>query len=148
LATLGLNSFLQATGGKGLHLIVPVRPELDWDQAKAFAQAVSRAHAKDEPGNLTTNMSKTKRRGKVFIDYLRNGRGNTSIARYSTRAKEGASVATPLRWDELSASATANRYTLNNVRRRISALKADPWEGYEEARRPVTRKMLKQLKLE
>ena len=148
LATLGLNSFLQATGGKGLHLIVPIRPEMDWEQGKAFAQAISRAHAKDDPGNLTTNMSKTKRRGKVFIDYLRNSRGSTSIARYSTRAKEGATVATPLRWDELSANATANRYTLNNVRRRLSALKTDPWEGYEEARRPVTRKMLKQLKLE
>lgn len=148
LATLGLNSFLQATGSKGLHLIVPVRPELDWEQAKAFAQAVSRAHANDAPGNLTTNMSKTKRKGKVFIDYLRNSRGSTSIARYSTRAKEGATVATPLRWDELSANATANRYTVNNVRRRLSALKADPWEGYEKARRPITRKMLKQLKLE
>lgn len=148
LATLGLNSFLQATGGKGLHLIVPVKPELDWEQAKAFAQAISRAHASDDPGNLTTNMSKTKRKGKVFIDYLRNSRGSTSIARYSTRANEGATVATPLRWDELSANATANRYTINNVRRRLSALKADPWESYEEARRPITRKMLKQLKLE
>ncbi len=148
LTSLGLNSFLQATGGKGLHLIVPVRPELDWEQAKAFAQAISTAHASDDLKNLTTNMSKTKRRGKVFIDYLRNSRGSTSIARYSTRAKESATVATPLRWGELSAKATANRYTVNNVRRRLRALKVDPWEGYEEARRPITRTMLKQLKLE
>lgn len=148
LATLGLNSFLQATGGKGLHLIVPVIPELDWEQAKAFARAVSRAHAHDAPKHLTTNMAKSKRKGKVFLDYLRNGRGSTSIARYSTRAKSGATVATPLRWDELSTNATANRYTVNNVSRRLSALKADPWEDYEEARRPVTRTMLKQLNLE
>lgn len=148
LATLGLTSFLQATGGKGLHLIVPITPGLNWDQLKAFAQAVSRAHARDAPKVLTTNMSKSKRKGKVFIDYLRNGRGNTSIARYSTRAKESASVATPLRWDELSPSASSNRYTVHNLHRRLNALKADPWEGYQEARSTITRTLLKRFNLE
>lgn len=148
LATLGLTSFLQATGGKGLHLIVPITPGLNWDQLKAFAQAVSSAHARDAPKVLTTNMSKSKRKGKVFIDYLRNGRGNTSIARYSTRAKENASVATPLRWDELNPSAPSNRYTVDNIRRRLNALKADPWEGYQEARSTITRPLLKRFNLE
>jgi len=148
LTALGLSSFLQATGGKGLHLIVPITPGLNWSQAKAFARAVSTAHARDAPKVLTTNMSKSKRKGKVFIDYLRNGRGNTSIARYSSRAKENATVATPLRWDELSASASSNRYSVNNIRRRLNALKSDPWEGYDEARGSITHALLKQFDLE
>lgn len=143
LGSLGLTSFLQATGGKGLHLILPVKPERSWEELKAFAHGIARAHAQDEPGRFTTNMSKAKRRGKVFIDYLRNGRGSTSIARYSTRARPGATVATPLRWEELTPGATANRYHLNNIRRRMSALKSDPWEGYEEARNTLSKSLLK-----
>ncbi|MFC4258989.1 non-homologous end-joining DNA ligase [Marinobacter lacisalsi] len=144
LDSLGLVSFLQASGGKGLHLVVPVKPEWGWDELKAFTQGISEAHAADDPKALTTNMSKARRRGKVFIDYLRNGRGNTSIARYSTRARENATVATPLRWDELSPGATANRYTVNNIRRRLSALKADPWHGYEDARNTISKRLLDQ----
>ncbi len=144
LDSLGLTSFLQATGGKGLHLILPIKPERSWDEVKAFAHGIARAHAQDEPGRFTTNMSKSKRRGKVFIDYLRNGRGNTSIARYSTRARPGAPVATPLRWEELTSGATANRYHLNNIRRRMSALKSDPWEGYDDACNMLSKSMLKQ----
>lgn len=144
LDELGLTSFLQATGGKGLHLIVPIKPEWGWEEIKAFTFGIARAHASDAPKALTTNMSKDKRRGKVFIDYLRNGRGNTSIARYSTRARENATVATPLRWDELSPGATANRYTVSNLRRRLSALKGDPWEGYEDARNTIPTSLLEQ----
>ncbi len=144
LDSLGLSSFLQASGGKGLHLVVPIQPKWGWDEIKAFAHGVSSAHAQDDPKNLTTNMAKSKRRGRVFIDYLRNGRGNTSIARYSTRARENATVATPLRWDELTGGASSNRYTVNNLRRRLSALKTDPWEDYDEAANSITKAMLKQ----
>lgn len=146
LDSLGIASFLQASGGKGLHLVVPVKPKWGWDDMKAFTQGISEAHAADDPKNLTTNMSKAKRRGKVFIDYLRNGRGNTSIARYSTRARENATVATPMRWDELTPGATANRYTVNNLRRRLSALKADPWEGYEDTRNTISKRLLDQYR--
>lgn len=146
LDSLGLNSFLQASGGKGLHLVLPIRPDWGWDDAKAFVHGIARAHARDDPGALTTNMSKSKRSGKVFIDYLRNGRGNTSIARYSTRAREGATVATPLRWDELAPGVTANRYNVNNLRRRLSALRADPWEGYEDARNVLTSTLMKEYR--
>lgn len=145
LCELGLTSFLQATGGKGLHLVVPIVPGMDWDEAKTFARSVSRAHARDDPGHLTTNMSKSKRKGKVFIDYLRNGRGSTSIARYSSRAKPSASIATPIRWDELNRSVSSNRYTVSNIHRRLRALASDPWEGYEEARRAVSRTIQKQV---
>lgn len=144
LEKLGLTSFLQATGGKGLHLIVPITPKWGWDEIKALTLGIARAHASDDPKALTTNMSKDKRRGRIFIDYLRNGRGNTSIARYSTRARDNATVAIPLRWDELTPGATANRYTVSNIRRRLSALKGDPWEDYEDARREIPKSLLEQ----
>ncbi|HEX7719849.1 MAG TPA: hypothetical protein VF389_08585, partial [Woeseiaceae bacterium] len=83
-----------------------------------------------------------KRSGRIFIDYLRNGRGATAIASYSTRARKGAPVAVPIRWDELNPSLTSNRYNVVSVRRRLAALQADPWQGFEETRRALTRKML------
>ena len=142
LASLGMPSFLQASGGKGLHLVIPIQPRWDWDVVKAFCQGIARAHATDDPNAFTTNMAKSRRHGKVFIDYHRNGRGNTSIARYSTRARPGAPVATPLRWDELSPGVTANRYSVGNLRRRLAALKTDPWADYEEARVPISKALV------
>lgn len=141
LENLGLVSFVRTTGGKGLHLVVPLEREAGWDEVKAFARAVSQRHAGDDPKRLTINMSKAKRRGRIFIDYLRNGRGATAIASYSTRAREGAPVAVPLRWDELTAALRSDRYHIGNVRRRLAALHADPWDGFAAARRPITEKM-------
>jgi bifunctional non-homologous end joining protein LigD len=147
LRHLGLTGFLQATGGKGLHIIVPIESGSSWGQVKEFAHAVARAHARDEPGSFTTNMAKTKRQGRIFIDYLRNGRGSTSIARYSVRARKNAPVAVPLRWEELTPSLTSNRYTINNIRRRLNSLKRDPWEGYADASRAITEQIRKQVGL-
>ncbi|SHF45452.1 bifunctional non-homologous end joining protein LigD [Modicisalibacter ilicicola DSM 19980] len=148
LASLELASFVRTTGGKGLHLVVPLTPEAQWEEAKAFAEAVARQHAQDDPGRLTANMAKTQRRGRVFIDYLRNARGATAVASYSVRAKKGAPVCVPLRWDELNAALHSDRYTTENLRRRLAALKEDPWSGFEEARRPITAKMRKAVGLE
>ncbi len=142
LAQLGLAGFPRTTGGKGLHVVVPLEPSLDWDGVKAFARGVAHAHAHDEPRKLTVNMAKSKRQGRIFIDYLRNGRGATAIASYSTRAREGAPVAVPVRWDELGPALTSDRYRLENVRRRLSTLRADPWDGFDQARRPLTTAML------
>jgi bifunctional non-homologous end joining protein LigD len=133
---LGLAAFLRTTGGKGLHIVVPLKPRADWDTVKRFSQRVSELEAQADPKRLTTNMAKAKRRGRIFIDYLRNGRGATAIASYSLRAREGAPLAVPVRWDELSGLAPG-RYTLQNVRRRLSALKDDPWAGFGEAARPL-----------
>ncbi len=141
LHDLNLASFVRLTGGKGLHVVCPLKPKSGWDDVKDFARAVAGAHAKDDPRKFTTNMSKAKRRGRIFIDYLRNGRGATAIASYSTRARKGAPVAVPIRWDELNPSLTSNRYNVVSVRRRLGALRSDPWEGFEESRRPLTRKM-------
>ncbi len=143
LLDLGLKSYVRLTGGKGLHVGVLLKPRSGWDDVKAFARAVASAHAKDDPKKFTINMSKAKRRGRIFIDYLRNGRGSTAIASYSTRARMGAPVAVPIRWDELNPSLTSNRYNVVSVRRRLAALRSDPWEGLEESRRPLTRNMFK-----
>lgn len=142
LADLSLAPFFRTTGGKGLHIVVPLTPKLSWEQARTFARAVATAHAADDPGTLTTNMSKAKRHGRIFIDYLRNGRGATAIASYSTRARPGAPVAVPVRRDELGPALTSDRYTVANLRRRLTALRDDPWDGFDEARRPLTQKML------
>lgn len=141
LASLGLESFVRVTGGKGLHLVVPLEPGLDWDDAKAFARAIARQEAKADPGRLTTNMSKSQREGRIFIDYLRNGRGATAVASYTVRAREGATVCVPVRWDELDAKLKPDRYTVRNLPRRLASLREDPWAGFDDARRAITAKM-------
>jgi bifunctional non-homologous end joining protein LigD len=147
LGELGLESFARTTGGKGLHLVVPLRPNLRWDAIKEFAQAVARAHARDDR-RITTNMSKAKRRGKIFLDYLRNGRGATAIASYSTRSREGAPVAVPVRWDEVGGALRPERYNIDNLRRRLASLRSDPWEGFDESRRALDSGMLKAVGIE
>ena len=143
IESLGLTAFVRTTGGKGLHLVVPLEPCAGWDQARAFAKGVAEAHAKDDPKWLTTNMSKAKREGRIFIDYLRNGRGATAVASYTVRARKGAPVAVPIRWDELNAAMRADRYHVKNLRRRLSALRQDPWADFSEAARPLDADLLK-----
>ena len=101
LGSLGLESFLNTTGGKGLHVVAPIAPRDEWPDVKAFTKAVAVAAERDAPRDYTTVMSKAERRGRIFIDYLRNDRGATAIAPYSTRARAGATVATPLPWSAL-----------------------------------------------
>lgn len=148
LDSLKLSSFVRTTGGKGLHLVVPLEPKADWDEAKAFAKAIAQRHAEDDPKRLTANMSKAKREGRVFIDYLRNGRGATAVASYSVRAREGAPVSVPVRWDELNAALRSDRYTVENLRRRLAALREDPWAGFAAAARPITAEMRKAVGLD
>jgi bifunctional non-homologous end joining protein LigD len=147
LEGLGFNAFARTTGGKGLHVVVPLRPTMDWEGVKAFAKAVSERHAADAPSRLTTMLSKARRRDKIFIDYLRNGRGATAIACYSTRARPGAPVAVPVRWDELKSSLRPDRYTVANIRRRLAALKEDPWGDFYDARVAITPRMRKAVGL-
>jgi bifunctional non-homologous end joining protein LigD len=139
LDQLGFAGFVRTTGGKGLHVVVPLEPDAGWDEVKAFAHAVALAHARDNPRQLTVTMSKAKRRGRIFLDYLRNARGSTAIASYSTRARRGAPVAVPLRWDELAPNLASDRYGIGNLARRLGQLRSDPWAGFDDARRPVPR---------
>jgi bifunctional non-homologous end joining protein LigD len=145
LRSLKLEAFLRTTGGKGLHLVVPLRPGLEWDGVKAFAKTVAAVHAREDPGRFTINMSKAKRRQRIFLDYLRNGRGNTAIVSYSTRAREGAPVAVPVRRDELKPSLTGDRYDIDAVGRRVQSLRSDPWQDFERSRRRVTPATLRAL---
>src|SRR5438105_4272840 len=128
LEDLGLESFVKTTGGKGLHLVVPIDRRHDWDEAKAFCKSVADLIVRADPNRYTANMSKAARPGKVFVDYLRNGRGATAIVPYSTRAKTGAPVSTPLSWDELSPRVRSDHFTLRTLAKRLASLKRDPWE--------------------
>ncbi len=145
LAELHLASFAKLTGGKGLHVVVPIVPDLTWEPAKAFTRAVVELLASRHPQRYVTVMAKARRQGRIFLDYLRNGFGNTAVAPYSTRARPGAPVATPVRWEELTPRLAANRYTLRNLPRRLAALRHDPWPGFFTLRQRVPRAVLRQL---
>ena len=145
LESLGLESWLKTTGGKGLHVVVPVDPVLEFDAAKAFCKAVADDLVRREPKKYVAVMSKAQRRGKVFIDYLRNSRGATAIAAFSTRARPGAPVAVPLAWDELGASVRSDHYTVGNLARRLAALKRDPWAGFFDVKQRIDRSTLRKI---
>lgn len=127
---LGLQSFVKTSGGKGLHVVVPVEPTLEWDAAKDFCATVATDMASENPSRYVASMAKTARKGRIFIDYLRNGRGQTAVAPFSTRALPKASVSTPLAWDELAENIRADHFTIDNLRHRLDALRSDPWEGF------------------
>jgi bifunctional non-homologous end joining protein LigD len=133
----GLESFVRTSGGKGLHVVVPLNPGSTWAALKAFAKAIATQMAKDDPENYVATASKAKRKGKIFIDYFRNSRGATSVASYSTRARLGAPVAMPLRWSELGKVEAANFYTVANTVRRLSALGSDPWANLFKLRQTL-----------
>lgn len=130
LLKLDLKSFVASTGGKGLHVVVPIKPEYDWDDIKNFSHALVELIVSAYPDKYVSTISKTKRTGKIFIDYLRNQKGATAIVPYSTRARKGAPVATPLRWEELSNHAEDNQYTLFTLPVRMRKIKKDPWEDF------------------
>jgi bifunctional non-homologous end joining protein LigD len=125
LARLKLESFVKTTGGKGLHVVVPVAPALEWPAVKDFAKGIAEAMAGDSPGAYTTNMRKAERKGRIFIDYLRNDRGATAVAPFSTRARPGAPVATPISWRELATVRPA-ALDVATVPRRVRT-RDDPW---------------------
>jgi bifunctional non-homologous end joining protein LigD len=146
LADLELGAFVKTTGGKGLHVVVPITPKQDWNFAKQFCKAVAQWMVHSAPDQYTATMAKTKRRGKIFIDYLRNARTASAVCAYSTRARSGAPVSTPLDWDELTHDVRSH-FTIRNVPERLAHRRADPWADYESARAPVTRAMMKRLQL-
>lgn len=137
LAKLRLTSFVKTTGGKGLHVVVPLAPKQPWESVKGFALAIAESMARQAPSEYTANLSKANRKGKIFIDYLRNSHGATAVAAYSTRALAGAPVATPIAWDELGADLRSDHYTVENLPRRLASLKKDPWEGFLKSRQTI-----------
>jgi len=147
LADLGFTSFFKSTGGKGLHLVAPLQPKLGWKEVKPFAKAIADALVQARPDRYTANPLKKTREGKIFVDYLRNQRGGSAIVNYSTRAKPGATVACPLRWDELKGLKAASPYTAKTLPARLKAMKRDPWEGFFATRQSITVKARKALGL-
>lgn len=145
LAELGLESFVKTTGGKGLHVVVPLRRGLAWDTHRDVAKAIATSIARAAPSRYVTNMRKDLRAGKIFLDYLRNGRGATAIAPYSTRAREGATVATPISWEELERGVDPRAFTVHSVMRRLSDLHADPWRDYPNTSQSLPAKALRAL---
>jgi bifunctional non-homologous end joining protein LigD len=128
LEALGLETFLKTTGGKGLHVVVPIAPT-DWDVAKGFAHDIALKMERDDPRRYVSTMAKKLRDKRIFVDYLRNGRGATAIAPYSTRARAGATVSTPISWAELASMKAPNAFSVLNLERRLKKLKRDPWAG-------------------
>jgi bifunctional non-homologous end joining protein LigD len=143
LDTLGLTSFAMLTGGKGMHVVVPLVPEHGWETVKAFSRALAERMTADHPGRYVATMSKSKRRGKIFIDFFRNDRSASAIAPYSPRARPGAPLAWPVSWSALPRVRSANEVTIENYRRKRSA--GDPWQAYRRTRQRLTDSALKAL---
>jgi bifunctional non-homologous end joining protein LigD len=137
LGNLGLESFCRTTGGKGLHIVAPLAPRADWDEVKAFCHALAETMSQESPDRFLPTLKKTDRRGRILIDWLRNGLGATAVASFCPRARPGATVATPLAWSEVTAKLKPAEFTLHTLPRRLARLRKDPWDGFEAARRPL-----------
>jgi bifunctional non-homologous end joining protein LigD len=148
LESLGFKTFLKTTGGKGLHVVAPIVPELEWDEVKAFTQRLAETLVKARPELFTAKIAKARRPNKIFADYLRNSETASAIAAFSPRARAGAGVSVPLSWDELDPKEDIRgRYNVLNVRERLAQLKRDPWADYWKTRQRITPAMRKALGL-
>ncbi|HVH12336.1 MAG TPA: DNA ligase D, partial [Longimicrobium sp.] len=141
LEELRLDSWVKTTGGKGLHIVVPLARRHGWDEVKDFTKAFSADLSARNPGKYLIKATIAARKGKIFIDYLRNGRGATSIGAYCVRAKPTAAISVPLRWDELSPGLDPDHFTPDVVLKRVARLKSDPWEGYWTSKQSITKAM-------
>ncbi|MFZ5676902.1 MAG: DNA ligase D [Pseudomonadota bacterium] len=137
LKALRLESFVKTTGGKGLHVVSPITPSADWDKVKDFTRKLAESMAADDPRKYLAVMTKARRKGRIFVDYLRNGRGATAVAAYSTRARTGAAVSVPLTWSELETGIRANHFSIDNLRQRLSHRRRDAWAGFFELKQKL-----------
>jgi bifunctional non-homologous end joining protein LigD len=133
LQSLRLPTFLKTSGGKGVHITIPIEPDIDWDSAKSFCETIAKSLA-EESDLFVANMRKDLRRGKVYVDYNRNGRGATAVAPYSTRARASAPVSMPIAWDELGKLKSADHFKVEMARRYLEKRKSDPWRDFEKSR--------------
>jgi bifunctional non-homologous end joining protein LigD len=147
LEDIGLEAFLKTSGGKGLHIMVPLSPRHDWDEVKEFSRAVAESLAEENPRLFTAKMAKKERTRRIFIDYLRNGYGATTVAAYSVRALRGAPVSTPLHWDELGGRMKPSSFHVGNVVRRLRGLHSDPWKAFRRKSQTLTAAMKRKLGL-
>ncbi|AZF32090.1 ATP-dependent DNA ligase, LigD [Pseudomonas sp. R4-35-07] len=144
LDELGLQAFVKTSGGKGLHLIVPLARRDDWDSVKAFAKAIAQFMTQQLPERFTATSGPKNRVGKIFIDYLRNARGASTVAAYSVRARPGLPVSVPVSREELNGLRSSQQWTVANLHERLQSLKTDPWAGYAN-RQKISKKMWDKL---
>ncbi|HEU4779223.1 MAG TPA: DNA ligase D [Steroidobacteraceae bacterium] len=143
---LGLESWVKTTGGKGLHVVVPLtRPLPDWPKAKEFAREVTLFMERLAPTMFTSKTGERNRRNKIFVDYLRNGFGATAVAAFSPRWRPGVGVSTPVSWDEIDEDIRGTHFNLHNVPDRVAKLRKDPWKGYWSATQAINKTMMKKL---
>jgi bifunctional non-homologous end joining protein LigD len=133
LADMGLQTFAMLTGGKGIHVIVPLTPQAEWPEVKDFAQRFCVALATAEPDRFTANLAKARRKGRMFLDYLRNQRGATAIMPYSSRARAGAPVSAPIHWDELDEMPSGARFTVRDADLLLERASSRTLQGWGEA---------------
>jgi bifunctional non-homologous end joining protein LigD len=145
LEALDLQSFVKTTGGRGLHVVVPLQRRRPWNECLAFARGLAEALARHDPALFTTTFGKRGRERQILVDYLRNNRTNTSIAAFSTRARAGAPVSVPLAWDELSDTLDPLSLTVATVPDRLRRLKRDPWRAYFTTKQRISASMLAAL---
>jgi bifunctional non-homologous end joining protein LigD len=138
LDELELTSFLKTSGGKGLHVVVPLARRHTWEEAAAFSHAVSQHMARTQPAVFSAKMGAKNRVKKIFVDYLRNRKPASTVAPYSARARPGLPVATPIAWEELETTTGAAMWTIRDIARRLAQLKRDPWEHYFDTRQVLT----------
>ncbi|KAE8757409.1 MULTISPECIES: DNA ligase D [Paraburkholderia] len=145
LEELGLTSFCKTSGGKGFHVVVPLAKHAGWDEVKAFSQAVAQHMATTLPKYFSAKMGAQNRKQKIFVDYLRNNRGSSTVAAFSARARPGLGVSVPLSWDEVATTTSGDQWTVENVHERLAGLKRDPWADYAKTRQRITAAMRKRL---
>lgn len=138
LEVCALTSFLKVSGGRGLHVVVPLVADVGWDDAKAFCRSIVQRLAAESPDKYTATVTKAKRPGKIFIDYLRNGMGATSVAPFSARARAGGPCAAPIRWEDFPKLESPSQYTIESLPARLNRLRSDPWDGYAATRQRLT----------
>jgi bifunctional non-homologous end joining protein LigD len=143
LESLELASWVKTTGGRGLHVVVPLTPQADWSACLEFSRGLSHRVAEAHPDEYTIDFAKAGRANKILIDYMRNNRTNTSIAAYSTRARGGAPVSVPLTWDELRTGLRPQSFTVSTVPARLRRLRTDPWKGYWTCRQRLTKQRVR-----
>ena len=147
LEDIGLRSFVKTTGGKGLHVVVPLRPRHSWNEVKEFSRAVAEEFVRAAPDRFVATMTKSKRAGRIFLDFFRNMRGATAVSAYSTRARPGAPVSTPLSWEELRDVKNAAAFSVSTVPDRMKGLRSDPWKGFFDVRQALTASMRKAVRM-
>jgi bifunctional non-homologous end joining protein LigD len=143
---LKLKCFLKTTGGKGLHIVIPIAPKLPWPQLKEFSRLIAEFLVRAEPALFTAKVAKDRRENKVFVDYLRNSETASAVSAFSARARPGAGVSTPLAWDELTVDEDLRAlYTVQSVPERLAKLKKDPWADYDKTRQSIAQAMWRSL---